>query len=241
MNIFKNNEAKFVKVNDRLIIIPVIHTDPESTNNVKKTILKMKPEVVAVELCRERYEELVKAKENGFLVQKVENADDLPSQIFAKIASLESFLGAAMGSPPGDEMLIAVDAARQVGATIALVDRPIQAIAQAFSNIPMYELQEILSLFPQSFDSEDTEDGVEFSEIVEELRDPEKVKDLLNEFKEKFPYVFDALVTQRDEYVARNLHKIMNDFNGLIIAVLGSGHVSGVIEKFKELNTSETH
>lgn len=235
MTVLKNNSANIVKVNDRLFIIPVIHTDPESTNNVEKTILKLKPQVVAVELCRERYEELVKAKENGFPVQKVDGRDDLPSQMFAQIASLESFLGAAMGSPPGDEMLIAIDAARKVGATIALVDRSIQAITQAFSQIPMYELQELISLFPQELDSQESEDGIELSELVKDLRDPEKVKDLLNEFKEKFPHVFDALVTQRDEHVAKNLHKIMEDFDGLIVVVLGSGHVSGVIEKFKEM------
>ncbi|MHA2081127.1 MAG: hypothetical protein ACW99H_08290 [Candidatus Thorarchaeota archaeon] len=40
---------------------------------------------------------------------------------------------------------------------------------------------------------------------------------------------------QRDQYVAKALHYILNDVEGKIVAVLGAGHIQGVKAALEKL------
>ena len=44
---------------ERVVFVSVIHTDADSVKHARKTVREVKPDVVAVELDRERYEQLI--------------------------------------------------------------------------------------------------------------------------------------------------------------------------------------
>ena len=48
------------KVNDDIILIGTAHISKDSVREVKEAIKKYKPDIVAVELCKRRYEGIIK-------------------------------------------------------------------------------------------------------------------------------------------------------------------------------------
>ncbi len=49
-----------VKINDNIILVGTAHISKESVEEVKEAIEEYKPDIVAVELCKRRYESITK-------------------------------------------------------------------------------------------------------------------------------------------------------------------------------------
>src|SRR5947209_13927968 len=99
------------KVGARLSLIGTIHVDPKSASFARETILRIKPEVVALELDEGRLMALQnpgKSSERG------------GGGSFLAMMLLERFAGEMTGSPPGEEMVGAVENAGVVGGRLGL-------------------------------------------------------------------------------------------------------------------------
>lgn len=209
---------------DRIIFVAVIHTDLESVESVRKIVHEIKPEVVAVELDRERYQQLTNPAEtddNTLPQMTGDSAQDLMQQL----AFLEKSLGKMTGSNVGDEMLAAIQEGRAVGAKIALVDRPMQATIQAMMRVPLNELYGLINVLPDA--AKDIESGGAL-DILDMLKKDGAIEDIMQQFQTEFPGLTRVLIDERDEYVAKALRFILNDVKGKIVAVLGAGHIQGV-------------
>jgi pheromone shutdown protein TraB len=216
---------------DRITFVAVIHTDLESVENVRKIVRETKPEVVAVELDRERYQQLtnpVETDESHLPQMTGDSAQDLMQQL----AILEKSLGKVTGSNVGDEMLAAIQEGRAVGAKIALVDRPMQATIQAMMRVPLNELYGLINVLPDA--AKDIEVG-SATDILDMLKKEGAVEDIMQQFQTEFPGLTKVLIDERDEYVAKALNFILNDAKGKIVAVLGAGHIQGVKEFLETL------
>lgn len=223
-----------VKQIDRVIFVSVIHTDSESVNRARKIVRDVKPAVVAVELDHQRYQDLLSEDDNQ---DTAETTGGSVTDLMQQLALLEKALGEMSGSSVGSEMLAAIDEGRELGAKIALIDRPIAATMQAMSQIPLDEIYR-LSGMVSGMSGEIGDDDV--FDIFSFLKEDGQVENLMEEFKKEFPGLFAVLITQRDEYVAKALHYIMNDVEGTIVAVLGAGHIEGVQRVLKEILESES-
>jgi len=128
------------KVGDRLSLIGTIHVDPKSARFAQETILRIKPEVVALELDEGR----LMALENPG-----RSSGRRGGGSFLAMMLLERFAGEMTGSPPGQEMLRAVEAARAVGARVAFVDLSIALLPFGGFNLSKLteNLEEQLRLF----------------------------------------------------------------------------------------------
>ena len=104
--------------------------DPKSTSFVRETILGLKPEVVALELDEGR---LIALENPG------KSSGRGGGGSFLAMMLLERFAGEMTGSPPGQEMLRAVEAARAVGARVAFVDLPIGMTVGSLRKLPLRE------------------------------------------------------------------------------------------------------
>ena len=216
---------------DRITFVAVIHTDIESVEYTRKVIRDVIPEVVAVELDRERYQQLTNpaVREENHLPQITgDSAHDLMQQL----AFLEKSLGKMTGSNVGDEMLAAIQEGRAVGAKIALVDRPMQATIQAMMQVPLNELYGLINVLPDA--AKDIEVGGA-TDILDMLKKEGAIEDIMQQFQTEFPGLTKVLIAERDEYVAKALHFILNDVKGKIVAVLGAGHIQGVKASLEKL------
>jgi pheromone shutdown protein TraB len=194
-------------------------------------IRDVKPEVVAVELDRERYKQLTSlhTDDENFIPQPTgDSAQDLMQQL----AMLEKSLGQMTGSNIGDEMLAAIEEGRAVGAKIALVDRSMQATIQAMMKVPLNELYGLFNSLPDA--AQDIEGGGAI-DILEMLKKDGAIDEIMQQFQAEFPGLTKVLIVERDEYVAKALHFILNDMKGKIVAVLGAGHIQGVKASLEKL------
>ncbi|MGY5875599.1 MAG: TraB domain-containing protein [Candidatus Thorarchaeota archaeon] len=209
------------KAIDRIVFVPVIHTDKESVENARRNVKEEQPEVVAVELDHQRYQDLLRKDETD----EVSTATgDTVQDFMHQLAILEESIGELMGSAVGSEMLAAIEEGRKIGAKIALVDRPIAATAQALSQVPLDEMYRLTSLAAGAGDDID----VEAVDLIALLKEDGEVENIMAQFKEEFPVLFQVLITDRDLYLANALHYILGDVKGKIVAVLGAGHIEGV-------------
>ena len=116
-----------------ITVVGTAHVSHESVEEVKETIERERPDVVAVELDETRYKRL-----------KGETPDDLDASDVISGRTVYQFLAywmlsyvqARMGDrfdiEPGADMMAAIDAAEAQGSGVALVDRDIQLTVQRF-------------------------------------------------------------------------------------------------------------
>ncbi len=213
---------------DRIILVPVIHTDSESVSRVREIIKLERPEVVAVELDHQRYQDLVGGSREG---DNGTPTGDGVLDLVRQLASLELSIGDATGSDVGAEMLAAIEEGRAIGARIALVDRPLSATMNALSRIPLDEIYGFLDIAAGTATSLQVEEA---REMVASLKDKQTLADVMAEFRREFPSLCGVLIDDRDRYVATALLHILDDVSGRIVAVLGAGHVDGVRTHLEE-------
>ena len=60
---------------------------------------------------------------------------------------------------------------------------------------------------------------------IEKIKDRETVRVLMGQLSKSAPLVYNAMIKERDEYMANNL--LISDFNS-IVAVVGMAHMDGI-------------
>ena len=99
-----------VKINDNIILVGTAHISKDSVKEVKEVIEEYKPDIVAVELCKRRYEAITKKDkwENTPITSllKSNNAYLMLAQTF--LSSIQRRLGKEYGVEPGSEMIAAM-------------------------------------------------------------------------------------------------------------------------------------
>ena len=217
---------------DRVVFVGVIHTDIDSVKHVRKVVKEVRPDVVAVELDRERYAQLTNPDASDSATQAPHFTGEMTQDFMQHLATLEKTLGDMTGSNVGDEMLAAIKEGKAIGAKIALVDRPIQETMQALMKVPLNELYGLINMLPDA--TKDIE-GEGAKGIMDMLKEDGAIENIMNQFRTEFPGLTDVLIRQRDRYVAKAIHFILNDVQGKVVAVLGAGHVAGVTEILKQM------
>ncbi|MEM3421274.1 MAG: TraB family protein [Candidatus Hadarchaeum sp.] len=213
------------KIGDRLTIVGVAHVLPKSVEEAKGVIASERPDLVAVELDPARYLALTRGTRAGIL--DFWRAGPEAWLLTALILLLQGKFSRQTGVAAGEEMLAAVQKAREIGAQVHLIDRDIGiTLNRLVSGMPAREKLRlfgnlIVSLLPLG-------KGFELSRITEE----QVVENLLQEFRKLSPRAYDILISERDRYMAMRLAEFLLS-GKRVVCVVGAGHVLGV---WKELN-----
>ena len=204
---------------DRLHIIGTVHVDPASASAVREAILRLRPEVVALELDEARLYSL----QNPGMAKMSGSAG--PS--FLAMILLERFAGEVTGSPPGAEMLEAVRAAQSVGARIELIDMPVYSTIAGLRRIPFKEklrlaIDSVASLMLLPFGR------TELSKLTE------RIEDQLAAFRNRYPSLSRLLLDVREEYMTNRLKRILDSTMGQTVAVVGLGHSTSLRKRLEQ-------
>ncbi|MBE6493156.1 MAG: TraB/GumN family protein [Methanosphaera stadtmanae] len=223
-----------------LEIVPTAHISDKSVETVRQVIYEKKPEIVAIELDIKRYNGLldeargIKREQKFDLKSMLKDSNLIVMLVSSFLSSMQRRMGAEVGVSPGSEMLEAAKIAQEVNADIALIDRDIQITLKRTINGMSFREKlsfgwEILKSY---FISEDeTED---LKEEIENLKEEDTIVEVMNFFKETSPGGYNALVHERDAYMAYNL-KSLEDKN--VVAVVGAGHKQGILEYLSDSDT----
>jgi pheromone shutdown-related protein TraB len=215
-----------------LEIVGTAHISEKSVDSVRETIYERKPEIVAIELDWGRYQRLVE-ESNGIIREEkmdlksiLKSSNLIVTLVTAFLSNAQKRMGENVGVKPGSEMLEAAKIAQEVNAEIALIDRNIQVtLKRTINGMSLKEKLTFLYEVVVSFIfGDEEEEAVE--EEIERLKQEDTIAEVMNYFKEASPGGYNALVHERDAYMAYNL-KSLEDKN--VVAVVGAGHKKGIM------------
>jgi len=208
----------------KIVLVGTAHVSDKSVAEVNEIIEREQPDIIAVELCRGRYQALKGEDE----VREINVRDMLSSGKFYYflihwlLGYVQKKIGADTGVKPGSEMIAAIDMAEKTGAKVALIDRDIQVTLSRFwIKMSFFEkLKMFVSLIGATL-------GFGTTEIdIDTVTDEDVVLQLVSELRKIAPSVASVLLDERDIFMASNLVKLAHE--GKIVAVVGAGHREGI-------------
>ena len=215
----------------RIVIVGTAHVSEKSVEEVKEAIKRERPDIVAVELCRGRYEALQNQNQSQSSSTELPIREMLTGGKFyfllvqVLLSYVQKKIGTEMGVDPGSEMIAAIDAAKAEGHEIALIDRDIQVTMQRFwSSMGFFEkgrmMWELLSAAlgiggGQEIDMDNITNSDAISVLTEELRDTA-------------PNASRTLIDERDAFLAGSLLNLVSREGKTVVAVVGAGHKPGI-------------
>jgi len=213
-----------------IILVGTAHVSRESADLVERVIKEEKPDTVAVELCQSRYQAMTeekKWKETDLIkVIREKKAFLLLSNLM--LASFQKKIGKKLGIKPGEEMLRAVNTAKEMEADIHLADRDIRTtLSRTWRLMGLWTKFKLLF---QLITSMGDVDEIE-KEDIEKLKQQDVLETLLSELGKSLPELQQVLIDERDQYLA---HKIRTAPGNKIVAVVGAGHVPGIKKYWEE-------
>ncbi|MFQ5892157.1 MAG: TraB family protein [Candidatus Methanofastidiosia archaeon] len=205
--------------NSQIILVGTAHILKESVESVSETILEEKPDYVAIELDPNRFRALELGERRKPRFRDFLSLGFGIALLGFLLSYLQEKVGENTGVLPGEEMLKAVECAREVGAEIVFIDRDVMiTLKKLLKEIPLREKLKILK-------------EMLFQDSMQELEIPNEdfVERIVSEFKEITPTGYRILISERDEIMAESLLRM----KGKVVCVVGAGHLLG-IKRFLE-------
>ncbi len=208
----------------RITLVGTAHVSDKSVALVNEVIDREKPDIIAVELCKGRYQALKGEEE----VKEI-NIKDLLSGgklyyflLHWLLSYVQKKIGADTGVKPGAEMLSAIEKAEKTGARVALIDRDIQVtLARFWNRMSFFEKLKLFGSLAAATVGFGTKD-INIDTVTQE----DVVTQLVSELRKMAPSAASVLLDERDAFMAKNLLDISKE--GTVVAVVGAGHRKGI-------------
>ncbi len=204
-------------------LVGTAHVSQKSIDDVRSAIEEFQPDIVSVELDRGRYAALTED------VPEPQVTDILKGGNFGRLlvqwvlTYIQQRIGAETGVKPGAEMLAAIEEAEKHQKPIALIDRDIQiTLGRFWGRMGIWEKMKLIGALVYSLVS------VEEQELdVDALTNQDVVSAAMEEFRKFSPRGAQALIDERDAYLAHQILMLGNRYDR-VLAVVGAGHIRGV-------------
>ncbi|MBA2862384.1 TraB/GumN family protein [Methanococcus maripaludis] len=213
-------------------LVGTAHVSDDSITDVENAIVETDPELVAIELDKDRFVAMFQNKKNDVDLKSVIKQGKVGIYIVHSIlANFQKNIGEQFGIKPGSEMKKATDLAIQYGKPLSLIDRPINiTLSRTINKMTFKEKFDFLIGLL-------TEQNIELDEkAVNEM--VTNADDLILLLKDISPSIYETLVDERDRYMAKNLFESSKGKEN-IVAVVGAGHVPGIKNYLKQMESGE--
>jgi len=234
-----SDDVKILNINNReIILIGTAHISKVSANLVDEVIRNESPDCVCLELDEKRFSSLKNAKkwENLNLKEVIKNQQLSTLLLNVALASYQKKLAKKLDIQPGNEFLIATNTAEELNIPIELCDRDIRiTLRRTWKSLSILEK---LKLIFSGDDADDIEKEID-EDLLAELRKTDVISKMIKSLGESVPSLKRVLIDERDFYLAE---KIRLSKGNKVVAVVGAGHMSGIIEYLetnKKIDLSE--
>ena len=215
-----------------LTIIGTSHIAKQSIEEVRNTIEKEKPDIIALELDNQRLYALMNRKKQKASIYNIWRVG-FKGFLFSLIGAwAEKKLGEIVGVSPGAEMKKAVRLAKKNKIKIALIDQNIEITLMRFSRTLSWRERWyfFVDLF-KAFILRKKEIEFDLNTVPDEML----IRKLINKVKERYPNVYKVLVEERNIIMADNLSKLMDENKDKkILAIIGAGHEKELVDLIKK-------
>ena len=182
-------------------VVGTAHVSQRSVDEVRDADRAVHPDVVCVELDAQRHDALTGPRVPRFpdVLKVVREGKLLYLLAHLALAAYQRRIGTRLGVKPGAELLAALDAARELGARVELIDRDI--------NITLRRTWAALSLAQRAMLAASigvalVRTGPITAETVEALKEPKALAEMLAELARAMPEIKGPLLDERDQYLA---------------------------------------
>jgi pheromone shutdown-related protein TraB len=212
-----------------IIIVGTAHISKSSVEETRQAIEEFKPDVVAIELCKNRYDVMRNPRswQEMDIVKVIKEKKSL--LLFANLimSSIQRRMGDKFGVRPGEEMRAAIEEADKAGIPLAPVDRSVQVtLKRAWNSLSFWEKNKFL--FSSLYSIIDMEEIKE--EDIEGLKSKDMLTQAVEEIAKQAPTIKRVLIDERDAYMAR---KILDIEGKRVLAVVGAGHMEGLLGQIR--------
>ena len=217
-----------VEIDDGLRILGTAHVSSESVELVRNQIEEWEPDLVAVELCPSRMAALTEPEslDSEDLLKIIKEGRSAMILLQSALAAQQRRMGISSGEKPGAELLAAVNAAEESDIPVEMIDRDVViTLRRAWRKMGMIEKWRILNALLWEEDDEEVS-------IDEVLRDSDLLSSMMEEAREVAPRAGEVLIDERDSFLAGRIQQIRG--KGKVLAVIGAGHLSGVVQNLGE-------
>ena len=217
-----------VEIDDGLRILGTAHVSSESVELVRNQIEEWGPDLVAVELCPSRMAALTEPEslDSEDLLKIIKEGRSAMILLQSALAAQQRRMGISSGEKPGAELLAAVNAAEESDIPVEMIDRDVViTLRRAWKKMGMVEKWRILNAILWEEDDEEVS-------IDEILGDSDLLSSMMEEAREVAPRAGEVLIDERDAFLAGRIQQIRG--KGKVLAVIGAGHLSGVVQNLGE-------
>lgn len=209
-------------------LIGTAHVSRASAEAVREFATSGDYDAIAVELCQARYDALTAERKWTDLDLYRILREGKAGLVMANLAlsAYQRRIAEQFGIEPGAEMRAASVAAKELDLPLQLVDRDLATtLKRSYANVPWYKrLYLSAGLALGMVSSEEIDE-----ESIEKLKEGDILESTFTEFAEQSPELFEALIAERDRYMAARLREENAGKEGRrVLVVIGAGHMEGI-------------
>ena len=207
------------------VLLGTAHVSRASAAEVRAEIETGAYDSVAIELCDARHAALTRKSEmeqmDLFQVLRQGKAGMIAGSL--ALGAYQQRLADQFGIEPGAEMRAAIDASAAAGLPLALIDRNIGiTLKRVYRRIPWWQRVNTLAALGASVFSRE-----KISESdIEQLKQGDVLESTFNEFARQSAGLHEALIDERDRYMAARL--LEQEAGRQTLVVVGAGHLKGL-------------
>ncbi|KAI3973668.1 hypothetical protein MKW92_050653 [Papaver armeniacum] len=199
----------------QIYLIGTVHGSEQSAETVKEVIDYVRPDVVAVELCKERAMAIMEWKPEDdtslymLFRRSMRAAGGLCMKFVIFIESCRERRSHANGIFPGLEFKVAMEESSRIGARCFYIDQDMDVTLQQLCKVSSFYW--LWSAYSTGVRGE-----AKFTRSF--------VQEIHSFQKELSPEIFKAMIEDRDKFMFTNLRS----FHGKVVAAVGMGHMDGI-------------
>ena len=211
-------------------LLGTAHVSRASAEAVKELAGTDEFDAIAVELCQARYDALTAERNWTDLDLYKIIRKGKAGLVMANLAlsAYQRRIAEQFGIEPGAEMRAATIAAKERDLPLQLVDRDLATtLRRSYAGIPWYKRIYLMTGLALGMVSSEEID----EEAIEKLKEGDILESTFTEFAEQSPELYEALIAERDRFMAARLREENTDSSGRkVLVVIGAGHMEGLAE-----------
>jgi pheromone shutdown-related protein TraB len=210
------------------VLLGTAHVSPASVAAVVEMAGSGDYDAIAPELCPARHQALTKQQQwkdmDLYRIIREKKAGLVMANL--ALGAYQRRIAEQFGIEPGAELKAAADAAIAQDIPLQLIDRDLATtLKRSYRAVPWYKRMMLTTGLIMSTVSSDEID----EEQIEKLKEGDILESTFTEFAEKSPELYNALIGERDRFMAARLRQENKDNAGKrILVVIGAGHLEGL-------------
>ncbi|MBI2125043.1 TraB/GumN family protein [Candidatus Woesearchaeota archaeon] len=217
---------------NNLKIIGTSHIAKQSIEEIKKAVEEFQPEIMAVELDRQRAIALMQKQKNKMSFRDIAKIG-VKGYAFVKIGHyVQQKLGKIVGVAPGSEMKTALEIANTKKLRVAFIDQPINITLKNFSKELTWKEKGTfaLDLVKGIFSPKKQMKKYGLEEFdLRKVPEQQAIAKIVSHVKKQYPSIYKTIIADRDKYMVKQLVRLLRQHpEKKILAVVGAGHKEGM-------------